>query len=160
MTNRLLKLLRDRAVKTLAILCGQWGDTGKGKYSALFAAIWADMIVRGTGGDNAGHTIWRDGVKYVVHLLPSGILEDKAGKTNVIGSGTAFNPLSCRKEIGVIQYAGFPVNNLRISHRANLLLPQHLVMDRIKEASTQEEIGTTKKGIGPCYTDRTARIGL
>jgi adenylosuccinate synthase len=161
MRNRLLKLLERHNAKVLAIICSTFGDSGKGKFADLVAEEWADIIIRGTGGANAGHTIWVNGQKHVVHMLPSGILHDKDGKVNIIGSGTAFDPYVFSKEQNTIRRSGGTFSNFYISHRAHLLLPQHKVMDRVRESNaTEGKIGTTGQGIGPCYTDHYARIGL
>jgi adenylosuccinate synthase len=146
--------------KTIAVVCNQWGDSGKGKIVDILAA-WADIIVRGTGGNNAGHTMVIKGKKHVQHLLPSGILWDKDGKKNIIGNGVAFNPQVVRSEIKVLIKEDLSFNNLMFAYNAHLVLPQHLVMDRAKESSLGVgKIGTTGKGMGPVYTDHYARIGL
>lgn len=150
-------LLKD--VKTMAIVCNQWGDTGKGKFVDYFAE-WADIIVRGTGGANAGHTIKIKGKEYIFHLVPSGILHDQTGKINIIGSGVAFDPNIVAEELEILKREGLTYNNLFFSRKALLVLPEHLVLDRIKEADRLGKIGTTGRGIGPVYTDHYARIGL
>ena len=143
--------------RSLAILCTQWGDTGKGKFVDAFAD-WADLVARGTGGANAGHTICADGRKFVFHLLPSGLLH---GKLNVIGSGVAFDPRVALEEIAELRAAGYDPANLRIALNARLVLPQHLVMDRVREdALGKSKIGTTGRGMGPVYVDHYARVGL
>jgi adenylosuccinate synthase len=144
---------------TIAVVCNQWGDTGKGKFSDLLAANWADIIVRGNGADNAGHTIEADGKKHVMHLVPSGILHDQAGKTNIIGSGVAINPRSLIDELTVLSGAGYTINYLKIALNAKLILPQHILIDRLKEGGAGK-LGTTGRGVGPVYTDHYARIGL
>lgn len=146
-------------VNTLAIVCNQWGDTGKGKFVDYFAE-WADIIARGTGGANAGHTIRIKDHEYIFHLVPSGILYDKIGKINIIGSGVAFDPNIIAEELEILKKEGLSFDNLLFSRNALLVLPQHLVMDRVKEINTEGKIGTTGRGIGPVYTDHYARIGL
>lgn len=143
--------------KTVAIVGGQFGDEGKGKFVALLATDWADFVVRGTGGANAGHTIYRGDQKFVCHLLPSGVASDKCDLVNVIGTGVAFDPVAARDELTQLGFAP----NLLISHRARLVLPHHLLLDRIRECGKEEKpIGTTGRGIGPAYADHTARVGL
>jgi len=145
---------------TVAVVDNGFGDGGKGKFVDYFAE-WADVIARGTGGANAGHTIVINGKKFVFHLLPSGMLFDAKGKINVIGSGVAVDPNVAIEELGVMDNEGISYNNLKLSKDARLVLPQHLVMDRVREdAAGNLKIGTTGRGIGPLYTDVQARIGL
>jgi len=153
------KFLKD--VNTLAVVCNQWGDTGKGKFVDYFAE-WADIIARGTGGANAGHTIKIKDKTYIFHLIPSGIIYDSKEKINIIGNGVAFDPRVVLEETGLLDKSGLSYNNLKIAYNSKLVLPQHLVMDRIKEAGTGKggKIGTTGRGIGPVYTDYYARTGL
>lgn len=147
-------------VNTLAIVCTQWGDTGKGKFIDYFSP-WADIIARGTGGANAGHTIRVSDKEHIFHLIPSGILHDKQGKINIIGNGVAFDPRIACEELDILTAEGLTFDNLKIAFNAHLVLPQHIVMDRVRESSTDGDmIGTTGKGIGPCYVDHYARIGL
>lgn len=158
MIEQINNFLKD--VYVMAIVCNQWGDTGKGKFVDLFAA-WADIIVRGTGGANAGHTISINGVQYVFHLIPSGILYDNEGKKNLLGPGVAFDPKIAKEELELLVKNGKTFDNLFISYNSKLLLPQHIVMDSLKDNEKGEtKIGTTKRGIGPLYTDHYARIGL
>jgi adenylosuccinate synthase len=146
--------------KVIAITCLQWGDTGKGKFVDLLAS-WAKYIVRGTGGDNAGHSIHANGQEHVFHIVPSGILYDAEGKINVIGSGTVVNPGTLIHELWLLENAGLSYENLRLSLSAKLILPTQIVADRIKEASfSKGRIGTTGRGIGPAYADFYARQGL
>jgi adenylosuccinate synthase len=147
--------------KTIAVVCNQWGDTGKGKFVDYFAE-WADIIARGTGGANAGHTIKIGYNTYIFHLIPSGIIYDSEDKINIIGNGVALDPRVILEEIGLLDKAGLSYNNLKIAYNSKLVLPQHLVVDRIKEAGTGKggKIGTTGRGIGPVYTDYYARAGL
>ncbi len=150
------KFLQDK--QCLAVVCNQWGDTGKGKLVDLLAALWADIIIRGTGGANAGHTIVVKDQKHIFHLLPSGILHDVTGKINIIGRGVAFDPQAVIDELDILHIAGIKVKNFKISHQAPLVLPYHILVDRIGDKSQQ--IGTTGRGIGPLYTDYTARHSL
>lgn len=147
-------------VNTLAVTCRQFGDTGKGKFVDLFAE-WADIIVRGTGGDNAGHTICIDDKELVVHLVPSGILYDSLGKVNVIGSGTVIYPKALCKELALLRQKNLSYDNLMIAHNAKLILPSQIVYDRAFETLLgKSKIGSTGKGIGPAYTDFVGRQSL
>lgn len=147
-------------VKTLAIVCYQWGDTGKGKFVDLFAD-WADIIARGTGGANAGHTIVLNGKEYIFHLVPSGILRDGDGKINIIGNGVALDPRVVREELSILKKEKKSFSHLMIAYNAKLVLPQHIVLDRVKESDLKSgKLGTTGRGIGPVYTDHYARCGL
>ncbi len=144
--------------RVLAFLCLQFGDSGKGKFSNLFAR-WAKVIVRPSGGDNSGHTSEYKGQEVVTHLVPSGIFFPD--KINIIGSDTVVNPESLLKEIYYLKSLGVTFHNFFISLRANLILPSHLILDGLGENKAGKgRIGTTRKGIGPCYADHTARRGL
>lgn len=149
------KFMTDKQV--VAVACNQWGDTGKGKLVDLLSN-WADIIIRGTGGANAGHTIVVDGVQNIFHLIPSGILHDQDNKINVLGRGVAFDPRVVIEELGVLARANINIKNLKISHQAPLMLPYHLLIDRVSDK--KQKIGTTGRGIGPLYTDFTARHSL
>lgn len=152
------KLLQD--VKTLALVCYQWGDTGKGKFADFFAS-WADIIARGTGGANAGHTIKFRGKEYVFHLLPSGILHDIDKKVNIIGRGVAIFPKTLINELKILEKEGKTYNHLIISQDAKLIMPQHILLDRLKEINLDSgKVGTTGKGVGPAYVDHYDRCGL
>ncbi|MFP4514856.1 MAG: adenylosuccinate synthetase [Parcubacteria group bacterium] len=147
-------------VQVVVVRCLQWGDTGKGKIVDVLM-FWADIIVRGTGGDNAGHTIVNKGKKTILHLIPSGIMGDKYGKITVIGPGTVVYPKALTDEMLNLKRQGLSYDNLKISKDAKLILPTHIFEDRIKELSNGKgKIGTTGKGIGPAYADHYARIGL
>ncbi|HEX8281551.1 MAG TPA: adenylosuccinate synthase [Chthoniobacterales bacterium] len=142
------------------ILVGaQWGDEGKGKIIDVLTAK-ADVVVRSQGGNNAGHTVIHRGTKYILHLIPSGIL--RRGKTCVIGNGVVIDPIALVREIEGLQEMGIPVGkNLLISDCAHLVLPYHRVLDEQRELlKGQAKIGTTKRGIGPAYGDKAARTGL
>ena len=149
------KLLQGK--QCTAVVCNQWGDTGKGKLVDLLSN-WADIIIRGTGGANAGHTIVVSGKEFIFHLLPSGILHDENGKINVIGRGVAFDPRVVIEELDVLVENNVEIKNLKISHQAPLLLPYHILVDRISDQ--KQKIGTTGRGIGPLYTDFIARHSL
>ena len=142
------------------ILIGaQWGDEGKGKIIDVLTAN-ADVVVRSQGGNNAGHTVIHRGTKYVLHLIPSGIL--RRGKVCVIGNGVVIDPIALVGEIEGLQRMGIEVGkNLLISDCAHLVLPYHRMLDEHREIlKGHAKIGTTKRGIGPAYGDKAARTGL
>lgn len=146
-------------VRTIAVVCNQWGDTGKGKMVDVLAE-WAEIVVRGQGGPNAGHTLVIGGHEYVLHMAPVGIIRDGDGMESIIGNGVAFDPRSLTEELAFLDKAGLSHNHLRIAYNAKLILPQHLVMDRVRESRSGREIGTTGRGIGPVYEDHVGRRGL
>lgn len=150
---------RLREVSTLAVVCNQWGDSGKGKIVDVLAE-WAEIVVRGNGGPNAGHTLVIDGREYILHMAPVGIIRDRDGIESIIGNGVAFDPRSLTEELAFLDRGGLPHNHLRIAYNAKLILPQHIVMDRVGESRSGGEIGTTGRGVGPVYTDHVARRGL
>ncbi|MEA2252059.1 MAG: adenylosuccinate synthase [Solirubrobacteraceae bacterium] len=136
----------------------QWGDEGKGKIVDLLAER-ADMVVRFQGGNNAGHTIVRDGRKWAFHLVPSGILYP--GKPCVIGNGVVVDPRVLTEELDGLRAKGVDVSGLKLSANAHLIMPYHLMLDSAGEAKLGKlSIGTTKRGIGPCYADKAARLGI
>src|SRR6059058_1791232 len=142
------------------ILIGaQWGDEGKGKIIDVLTAK-ADIVVRSQGGNNAGHTVIHRGSKYVLHLIPSGIL--RRGKTCVIGNGVVIEPVALVAEIDGLRELGLTIGrNLLISDCAHLVLPYHRLLDEQRELRQgRAKIGTTKRGIGPAYGDKAARTGL
>jgi adenylosuccinate synthase len=142
------------------ILVGaQWGDEGKGKIIDVLTAR-ANIVVRSQGGNNAGHTVLHRGTKYILHLIPSGIL--RRGKICVIGNGVVVDPIALVGEIEGLRKLGVPVGrNLLISDCAHLVLPYHRVLDEQRELRKgRAKIGTTKRGIGPAYGDKAARTGL
>src|SRR5450755_2300235 len=142
------------------ILIGaQWGDEGKGKIIDVLTAK-ADIVVRSQGGNNAGHTVIHRGAKYILHLIPSGIL--RRGKACVIGNGVGIDPIALVGEIEGLRKLGIAVGkNLLISDCAHLVLPYHHVLDEQRELRKgRAKIGTTKRGIGPAYGDKAARTGL
>jgi len=140
------------------ILIGaQWGDEGKGKIIDVLTAK-ADIVVRSQGGNNAGHTVIHRGVKYILHLIPSGIL--RRGKTCVIGNGAVIDPVALVAEVEGLRKLGVTIGrNLLISDCAHLVLPYHRLLDEQRELR-RGKIGTTKRGIGPAYADKAARTGL
>lgn len=144
---------------TAVVVVGtQWGDEGKGKITD-FLSKRADAIARYAGGDNAGHTIKIGEETYKLHLIPSGIFYPE--KLSVIGNGVVLNPKSIVTELKGLQARGIDTSNLRISNRAHVILPYHIYQDIAEEqARGDEKIGTTAKGIGPCYQDKVARIGI
>jgi adenylosuccinate synthase len=142
------------------ILIGaQWGDEGKGKIIDVLTAN-ADIVVRSQGGNNAGHTVIHRGTKYILHLIPSGIL--RRGKTCVIGNGVVIDPVALVGEIEGLRKLGVHIGkNLLISDCAHLVLPYHRSLDEQRELRKgHTKIGTTKRGIGPAYGDKAARTGL
>ncbi len=143
------------------ILVGaQWGDEGKGKIID-FLTEQADIVVRSQGGNNAGHTVIVDGTKYVLHLIPSGIL--RPGKMCVIGNGVVLDPVAVAGEIDGLRAQGISVtrDNLLISDCAHVVLPYHRLLDEQREIRKgKNKIGTTKRGIGPAYGDKAARVGI
>lgn len=143
------------------ILVGaQWGDEGKGKIID-FLTESADLVVRSQGGNNAGHTVLVGGKKYVLHLIPSGIL--RSGKMCVIGNGVVIDPVAVAKEIDglLAQKIKVTPKNLMISDGAHVVLPYHRALDEQREiAKGKGKIGTTKRGIGPAYGDKVARVGI
>lgn len=142
------------------VIGAQWGDEGKGKMTDYLAED-ADVVVRFQGGNNAGHTVEVGDKQYKLHLIPSGILYDD--KTNVIGNGVVVDPKALFEEIEYLEGVGVKVTpeKLIISDRAQLIMPYHKVLDKLKEkARGKNDIGTTRKGIGPCYTDKYERCGI
>jgi adenylosuccinate synthase len=142
----------------IVIVGTQWGDEGKGKITDLLAEQ-CDAVVRFQGGNNAGHTIVRDGREWRLHLIPSGILYP--GKRCVIGNGVVIDPKVLIEELDVLRAQRVDVSGLRISASAHLIMPYHLLLDSAGEAKLGSlQIGTTRRGIGPCYADKAARLGI
>jgi adenylosuccinate synthase len=142
----------------LVIVGTQWGDEGKGKVTDLLAER-ASTIVRFQGGNNAGHTIVRGGEEFKFHLIPSGILYPD--KTCVIGNGVVLDPRVLWDEIDGLRRRGIDVANLRISANAHLIMPYHVLLDTAGEVKLGKlSIGTTRRGIGPCYADKASRLGI
>ncbi len=137
----------------------QWGDEGKGKVIDILTEEY-DIIVRYQGGGNAGHTVIIDGEKFVLHLIPSGIL--RPGKKCVIGNGVVLDPALFLEEVEELKKKNISVeSNLFVSDRAHLVFPYHKLLDSLSESEKgQDKIGTTGKGIGPCYADKMARAGI
>lgn len=136
----------------------QWGDEGKGKIIDVLGHK-ADYVVRFQGGNNAGHTVVVNGEKFILHLLPSGMLHGQ-GKC-IIGPGVVVDPKVLLKELDTLEAKGAKVDHLFISDRAHLIMPYHVQLDILKEEkSGDNKIGTTKRGIGPCYADKFSRVGI
>ncbi|AOH47171.1 adenylosuccinate synthase [Selenomonas sp. oral taxon 920] len=145
-------------MSTIVITGTQWGDEGKGKIVDYLASK-ADTVVRFQGGCNAGHTVVADGEEYKLRLLPSGILYK--GTHNIIANGVAFDPEVCLQEMDAMAARGIDTSSIRISDRAHVVMPYHRLMDGIGDAQRgADKIGTTGRGIGPCYMDRDDRIGI
>ena len=136
----------------------QWGDEGKGKVVDVLSEH-ADTIVRFQGGNNAGHTVIVNGEKFILHLLPSGVLHQEA--KCVIGPGVVVDPFVLLEEIRMLEERGLSCDHIRISDRAHIIMPYHIYQDELQEQhSGAKKIGTTKRGIGPCYADKYARHGI
>jgi adenylosuccinate synthase len=142
----------------LVIVGAQWGDEGKGKVTDLLAET-ADVVIRFQGGNNAGHTIVRGDEVYKFHLVPSGILYP--GKLCAIGNGVVVDPKVITTELEELRHRGVDTSGLRISANAHLIMPYHLLLDHAGETKLGKlQIGTTRRGIGPCYADKAARLGI
>src|SRR6201990_3534072 len=142
----------------IGIVGAQWGDEGKGKVVDLLAEK-ADMVIRFQGGNNAGHTIVRDGVTWKFHLIPSGILYP--GKLCAIGNGVVIDPKVLTGELDDLRAKHVDLSGLRISANAHLIMPCHMLLDHAGEARLRQlPIGTTRRGIGPCYADKAGRLGI
>src|ERR1035438_9122084 len=146
-------------MKNVIILGSQWGDEGKGKLVDLFGEHF-DLVARYQGGNNAGHTIFIGEKKFVLKLIPSGIL--RPGKQAVIGNGLVLDPVALLTEIDALESMGVDVrSNLFISNRAHVLFPMHRMMEKMSEGREGRiSIGTTSRGIGPCYEDKAGRRGI
>jgi len=142
----------------VVVVGAQWGDEGKGK-TIDYLAEQADVVVRYQGGNNAGHTVVVDGLEYKLHLIPSGVLY--RDKLCVLGNGMVIDPQVLLQEMAYLRERGISVDNLRISDRAHLIFPYHRILDDLfEEERGEKKIGTTKRGIGPAYVDKSARTGL
>lgn len=144
-------------MSSVVILGTQWGDEGKGKLVDLIAGR-ADMVVRFQGGNNAGHTIILGEEKFVFHLLPSGVLYDKA--KCIIASGVVVDLGVLLKEMSILKSRGRSAEHIYISDKAHLIMPYHIELDKLKEATAKNKIGTTQRGIGPTYADKINRVGI
>jgi adenylosuccinate synthase len=142
----------------IALVGLQWGDEGKGKVTDLLAAE-TQVVVRYQGGNNAGHTIVVDGQRYALHLVPTGVLYEHC--TPVIGPGVVVNPQVLIEEMDLLEERGIDTSRLLLSGNAHLIMPYHLQLDLVTERRLgKNRLGTTKRGIGPAYADKAARIGL
>lgn len=147
-------------MSNILIVGAQWGDEGKGKIVDMLSADTA-AVVRFQGGNNAGHTVIVDGAKYILKLIPSGILHE--GKVCVIGNGVVVDPVALCAEMRALAEQGVPVtpDRLKLSRKAHLIMPYHRLLDQAREESKVDaKIGTTGRGIGPCYEDKAARSGI
>ena len=145
-------------MSTVVITGTQWGDEGKGKI-VDYLAQQADTVVRFQGGSNAGHTVVVNGEEYKLRLLPSGILYK--GTHNVVANGVVVDPQVMLEEMDAMEKRGIDVSGIRLSNRAHVVLPYHRLLDELgEEARGAKKIGTTKRGIGPCYMDKDNRIGI
>jgi adenylosuccinate synthase len=145
-------------MSNLIVLGAQWGDEGKGKVVDLLSERF-DVVARYQGGHNAGHTVWIGDRRMVLKLVPSGIL--RAGKLAVIGNGVVIDPQALLNEIDSLEAAGIEVRGrLFVSNRAHVILPFHRLMEQLSEARPGRAIGTTSRGIGPCYEDKAGRRGI
>jgi adenylosuccinate synthase len=145
-------------VPGIVIVGAQWGDEGKGKVTDLLAER-ADAVVRFQGGNNAGHTIVRGSREWKFHLVPSGILYP--GKRCIIGNGVVVDPKVLIDELASLRSQGVDTSGLRVSANCHLIMPYHLLLDQAGETRLgTQQIGTTRRGIGPCYADKAARLGI
>ncbi|WP_342043080.1 adenylosuccinate synthase [Bacillus sp. OTU2372] len=145
-------------MSSVVVVGTQWGDEGKGKITD-FLSENAEVIARYQGGNNAGHTIKFNGETYKLHLIPSGIFNKE--KISVIGNGMVVDPKALVAELAYLHEKGVTTDNLRISNRAHVILPYHIKLDEVEELRKgANKIGTTKKGIGPAYMDKAARVGI
>ena len=143
---------------TIALIGAQWGDEGKGKITDIIAEK-SQVVVRSQGGNNAGHTVEANGEQYKLHLTPSGILNPNT--LCIIGNGTVIDPKVLLGEIDMLEGRGISTANLKIDYRAHIIMPYHIELDGLSEAARgKSDIGTTKRGIGPCYMDKAERSGL
>ncbi len=141
-----------------AIIGSQWGDEGKGKIIDYLAKS-SDVVVRAQGGNNAGHTVVVDNEKYALHLIPSGILNPEA--LNIIGNGVVLDPRVFLEEVERFNQRGIDTSSIKISERTHIIMPYHWHIDTLMEQERGlMDIGTTKKGIGPCYMDKAERTGI
>lgn len=145
-------------MSSVVIIGSQWGDEGKGKI-VDYLAEQADLVVRYSGGSNAGHTVVNEGKEYKLHLLPSGILYPD--KLCIIANGVVLDPQLMLEEIDLINSQGVATDKLRISDRAHVIMPYHKKLDALQEETKGDrKIGTTQRGIGPCYMDKMSRTGI
>lgn len=142
----------------IVLVGAQWGDEGKGKITDMLAE-GVDLVVRYQGGANAGHTIVVDGTEFILHMVPSGILYED--KICIIGDNVVIDPKTLIKEIDGLEARGLSTDNLLISRNAHLVMPYHMALDTLEESlKGKHKIGTTGRGIGPCYVDKAGRLGI
>ena len=142
----------------VAVIGGQWGDEGKGRFIDLLSQH-AQMVIRYSGGNNAGHTVINDLGTFKLHLVPCGIFRPDA--VNIIGSGVVLDPAVLLDEMAMLEAAGVSLDRLYISDRAHVIMPYHLLQDRLQESLRGDgKIGTTGRGIGPAYGDKIERVGI
>ena len=147
-----------KKMSSVVVVGSQWGDEGKGKITD-FLSKEAEVIARYQGGNNAGHTIRFNHETYKLHLIPSGIFYPE--KKSIIGNGMVVDPKALVEELEKLQMRKINTDNLKISNRCHIILPYHILQDRLEEEKKGEnKIGTTIKGIGPAYMDKAARIGI
>lgn len=145
-------------MSSTAIVGAQWGDEGKGKLIDYLAGQ-AEVVVRAQGGNNAGHTVVVGDKKYTFHLMPSGVLYE--GTLNIIGNGVVFDPEGFLQEVEKLKSQNVDISTIKIDERAHMIFPYHKRIDELEEeARKEQEIGTTKRGIGPCYMDKIERSGI
>lgn len=150
----------NQPVSRSAVVVGaQWGDEGKGKITDFLTSKY-NVVVRFQGGHNAGHTVWVDGRKSVTHLIPSGVLRD--GVMSVIGHGVVVDPRQFKKEVENLRSLGLKIDasNLMVSLQAPVITAYHQALDHARETKSSQRIGTTGRGIGPAYEDKTSRRGI
>jgi len=148
----------SQAVRTTVVVGAQWGDEGKGKVIDVLSED-ADILVRFQGGHNAGHTVIADGQEFIFHLVPSGLLHP--GKVGLIGNGVVIDPEALLEEMGRLAGRGIDVQQaVKVSDQAHLILPYHKRLDLLEESVRAGRIGTTGRGIGPCYADKASRGGI
>ncbi len=148
----------EKKYNSVSVVGTQWGDEGKGKITN-YLSLEADMVVRHQGGNNAGHSIVIDGVRYALHLIPSGIFDPRV--KNVMANGMVINPIALLDELAKLEEQGIKDYQLYISDRAHVVMPYHVILDGLfEDLKGTRKIGTTRKGIGPAYTDKAAREGI
>jgi adenylosuccinate synthase len=141
----------------IVVVGAQWGDEGKGKIVDVLTEE-ADVLIRYQGGHNAGHTVIADGQEFIFHLIPSGLLHP--GRVGLIGNGVVIDPDALVEEMNRLASRGIDIEQaLKISDQAHVIFPYHKRLDQVEEASRTGRIGTTGRGIGPCYVDKVARCG-
>lgn len=148
----------EKKYNSVSVVGTQWGDEGKGKITN-YLSLEADMVVRHQGGNNAGHSIVIEGIRYALHLIPSGIFDPKV--KNVMANGMVINPIALLEELALLEEQGIKDYQLYISDRAHVVMPYHIILDGLfEDLKGTRKIGTTRKGIGPAYTDKASREGI